>query len=253
MSIPETGSWNTIAREYDALIARGDFFRTHLLDDAFADLVGGVSSRRILDAGCGQGYFSARLSKSGANVTAIDGSDELIACAKERFPESPSLRFMAGNLKDPLPYGDGSFDGVVAHMVLMDFDPIDRAFSEFSRVLNPEGFLAFSILHPFFIAGKTEKSFMEKILYRLPHLSLSRYHTAFARSWRIPGTSHDTDAYHRPFESYARMLRDASFHIEDVREPVFDARSLSGKSNAMKLLAEIPPFLLVRARRCAKP
>lgn len=253
MGIPETESWNTIAREYDALIARGDFFRTQLLDAAFTDLVGDVSSRRILDAGCGQGYLAARLSESGATVTAIDGSDKLIACAKKRFPESPSLRFTVSNLKDPLPYGNGSFDGVVAHMVLMDFDPIGSALSEFSRILHPEGFFAFSILHPFFVAGKTEKSLTERILYKLPHLALSRYHTPFMKPWRIPGTAHDTDVYHRPLEYYMRSLRDASFHIEDIKEPVFDMRSLSEKSNAMKLLAEIPPFLLVRARRCAKP
>jgi len=253
MSSPETESWNTIAREYDALIARGDFFRTHLLDEAFADLVGNVASRHILDAGCGQGYFAQRLSERGATVTAIDGSDELIACAKKRFPESPSLRFAVRNLKNPLPYPDGSFDGVVAHMVLMDFDPIADALSEFSRILNADGFFAFSILHPFFIAGRTEKSLMERFLYKLPHLELSRYHTSFMKPWRIPGTTHDTSVYHRPLESYMRLLRDRSFHIEDIREPVFDAHSLSGKSNAMKLLAEIPPFLLVRTKRCVKP
>ena len=40
---------------------------------------------RILDAGCGPGFFSVLLSKAGHHVTGIDGSEGMLAYAKKTW------------------------------------------------------------------------------------------------------------------------------------------------------------------------
>lgn len=44
---------------------------------------------RILDLGCGTGDLSYEISKSGALVTGMDSSDEMIAKAREKYPSIP--------------------------------------------------------------------------------------------------------------------------------------------------------------------
>ncbi|MEK7089700.1 MAG: methyltransferase domain-containing protein, partial [Patescibacteria group bacterium] len=176
-------SWNIIAHEYDALIMRGDFFREQLLNPAVNALLPYLNGKRILDAGCGQGYFSADMHTKGATVIGVDASENLIEIAKERYPESDSLTFFVHDLKKPLTFFSGSFDGVISNMVLMDFDPIDCAVSELGRVTKTGGFFIFSILHPFFVSGAVRKNFSELLQGQLPHYELSQYTTPFRKDW----------------------------------------------------------------------
>jgi 2-polyprenyl-3-methyl-5-hydroxy-6-metoxy-1,4-benzoquinol methylase len=242
-------SWNLIAREYDALITRGDFFREQLLNPAINALLPYLSGKRILDAGCGQGYLSDAMHKKGASVVGVDASENLIALAKEHYKESDTLAFYMHDLRSPLKFFDGSFDGVVSNMVLMDFDPIDGAVLELGRITKAGGFFIFSILHPFFVSGVVRKNFAEILQGQLPHYELSQYTTQFRKDWRVQGVSHETEVYHRPLEYYSRILHSAGFYISDIREPVFSMHSVAEKGSSAKLLTEIPMFLVVRAEK----
>jgi ubiquinone/menaquinone biosynthesis C-methylase UbiE len=44
--------------------------------------------QKILDLGCGPGDLSLRLSELGAQVTGIDGNDELLEVARKRCPQA---------------------------------------------------------------------------------------------------------------------------------------------------------------------
>ncbi len=242
-------SWNKIAREYDELITCGDFFRDQLLNPTINALLPYLNGKRILDAGCGQGYLAHTMHKKGASVIGVDAAENLITIAKKRYTESDSLTFSLHDLKKPLNYFGGYFDGVVANMVLMDFDPIDTTMREFGRITKNGGFFIFSILHPFFISGEVRKNIPELLQGKPPHYELSRYASPFAKKWRIHTTSHDTDMYHRPLGYYAHALRNAGFCITDIREPVLSADVVKKNKISEKLLTEIPMFLVVRAEK----
>ena len=242
-----TKHWNSIAREYDSLITRGDFFREHLLNPAMSGLLPPLRGRRVLDAGCGQGYFSEMMRVKGAHVVGLDAAESLISLAKERYSESSALTFMTHDLRDPLHFFNASFDGVVSNMVFMDFDPIDSAFREIGRVTKQGGFFIFSILHPFFMSGKVHKHISE--MFELPHYELKRYATPFSKEWHIANTAYATTVYHRPLEYYTRMLSENGFVITAVHEPTLSPSLLTNRSNAEKLLSEIPMFLIVKAER----
>lgn len=45
-------------------------------------LVGDVTGKRVLDAGCGAGYYARQLVERGADVFASDASEEMVALAR---------------------------------------------------------------------------------------------------------------------------------------------------------------------------
>ena len=54
--------WEEAAEEYDRYISAGNTLREELLESETLELLGDVRGKKILDAGCGQGRFSAILS-----------------------------------------------------------------------------------------------------------------------------------------------------------------------------------------------
>ncbi len=239
--------WNSIAREYDALITRGDFFRMHLLNPAMREVVGPVAGKEILDAGCGQGYLAYELAREGATVTGVDGAERLIEIARSRYAKTGGLRFTTLDLTEHLPFADASFDIVIANMVLMDLDPIERLMKCIARVLKPNGTFVFSLLHPLFETGSLHKNLREFVSRKPPHYAITRYITPHKIPWRIPGAAVRTSVYHRPLSAYVRALRNAGLAIDELREPTLPADEIAGKSGALRTLAEIPMFLVARA------
>lgn len=244
-------NWNAVADEYHRFIKSGDFLREQILNPTILEMteteIMKDNALKILDAGCGNGYFSRLLQKRGADVVGIDGSPRLIELAKEQFPE---IRFLEHDLRNPLPFSDEEFNGIVCNMVLMDFSPIEGTIAEFFRVLKPAGFLVFSIHHPAFLAGKLHKNILQKLQNALPHYDITKYAECFSElrpyTWN---KKMEIPYHHRPIEFYLRLLLKNSFTITDFREPVLSPDTVKKKNNYFKLCAKIPPFLIIKATK----
>lgn len=110
-------------------------------DGAFVhELAGGVlewlapqSGERILDLGCGDGQLTERLAASGAIVTAIDASPEMVATARTRGIAAEQ------GAAESLPYADRSFDAVFSNAVLHWVRGQDEMMAQVRRVLRPGG------------------------------------------------------------------------------------------------------------------
>jgi SAM-dependent methyltransferase len=59
----------------------GDFLKQHLVNPALTRMLGDVAGRRVLGAGCGNGYFSRMLARAGAEVTGIEPAGALFSFA----------------------------------------------------------------------------------------------------------------------------------------------------------------------------
>jgi SAM-dependent methyltransferase len=104
--------------------------------DYAATLAGG---KRVLDAGCGEGYNTQSLARVAAHVTGVDYSAEAIAFCKRTWT-APNLRFEHVDLTRPGGFED-TFDLVVNFQVLEHIED-DRAFLEALRArLAPGGAL----------------------------------------------------------------------------------------------------------------
>jgi len=149
--------WDRAAERYSAFVREGRDEHGRIYEPAVRELLGEVAGKRVLDAGCGEGRWARELAQSGALVTGIDGSGELIRLAREGAADHQGhMNFLVGDLLASLPFPDDCFDLVLANMVLMDIPRIDAAVSEVARVLVPDGASVFSIPHPCFFMGDWE-------------------------------------------------------------------------------------------------
>jgi 2-polyprenyl-3-methyl-5-hydroxy-6-metoxy-1,4-benzoquinol methylase len=142
--------WAQMPRELLAEMADdGDFCRRHLLNPVLARMLGDVSGRRVLDAGCGNGYFSRMLARAGAKVTGVEPASALVEFADESERAEPlGVRYLRADLCS-LP-DLGQFAAVVASMVLPAVPDWEGALAACADRLAPGGRLVFSVNHPCF-------------------------------------------------------------------------------------------------------
>ncbi len=144
----------------EMILSRRRFLESGLyrpLAEALARALGG-DRRRILDAGCGEGYYTAALAAAlpDAALVGIDVSKEAIRAAASREPmrDGRVSLYVAGVYE--LPFSDGAFD-----TVLSVFSPFAR--EEFLRVLEPGGALVSAI------PGARHLWEMKQVLYDTPY------------------------------------------------------------------------------------
>lgn len=98
---------------------------------------------RLLDLGCHGGYLTAIISQtSQAAVTGIDISEDAIIYARR---QSPEITFLVGDLQQPLPFSERSFETVTAFDVLEHIPRLGQVLSEIHRVLVPDGRLVLGV------------------------------------------------------------------------------------------------------------
>jgi SAM-dependent methyltransferase len=95
----------------------------------------------VLELGCGTGYFTQELVRSGADVVAIDVSPELLEIARTNC-SAPNVQYQIGNAY-ALSYDDAVFDSVVGSSVLYHLE-IEKALRDVYRVLKPGGTIFFT-------------------------------------------------------------------------------------------------------------
>lgn len=143
--------WNESAESWTKLARAGyDVYRNHLNTPAFFAMLPDVRGMKGLDIGCGEGYNTRLLAQRGAPMTAVDIAEVFITHAKDNERKMPlGIDYRVASAVE-LPFTDNSFDFVTAFMSLMDVPETERALAEAYRVLQPKGFLQFSIAHPCF-------------------------------------------------------------------------------------------------------
>ena len=93
-----------------------------------------ADARRVLDLGAGTGKLTRSLVERGLDVVAVDPSEEMLAELRAALPGVPTHLASA----ERLPFGEGSFDAVVAGQAWHWVDGT-RAVPEVARVLRTGG------------------------------------------------------------------------------------------------------------------
>lgn len=99
------------------------------------------SSIRVLDVGCGPGFFSIVLAEQGYDVTAIDLTPAMLEQAKINAGSAANnIRFMEMDAQF-LTFDDQSFDAVITRNLTWNLPDPEQAYHEWIRVLCPGGVL----------------------------------------------------------------------------------------------------------------
>ena len=165
-----SGGWlaaRTVARQqraYESLIAamkRGEP-RLDLRVAAEAVTATAIPHPRLLEVGCGSGYYSevfATLLPDGVDYTGIDYSDAMIERARARYP---SMVFEVADATR-LPYPDGAFDIVFNGVSLMHIIDYQAAIREAARVAA-----RCCIFHTVPVFDNFQTTFLSKYAYGAP-------------------------------------------------------------------------------------
>lgn len=209
--------WNNYADTYSKNHTdQGDIHKEVLLNPALFSLMGSVKNKKVLDAGCGEGYLSRIIAKSGATVVAIDYSLRMLEIAKERTPNELQIDYRHGNCEDLNFLEDESFELIVSNMVIQDLANYEKAFQEMYRLLVDGGSLIFSILHPCFVTPESgwEKTKDGKKL----HWNVDQYFFEGVYEQRL-GEKEKMLFFHRTLSSYVNTLIKTGFILESLVEP----------------------------------
>ncbi len=127
---------------------------------------------RILDLGCGPGWYTAKLADFGETV-GVDLSEEAIRMAKTRFPQ---IVFFAGNLFE-LPLPKEGFDVIVSQEVIDHVEDPRRFLDRAAYLLKPGGHLIVSCANKFVMDRLGDEAFP-----RQPSAHIGRY--LDLKSWK---------------------------------------------------------------------
>ena len=220
-------SWDRIADDWARHVDTNDYYNV-FLTPATLERLGDVSGKRILDLGCGEGGYCRVLKKRGADVTGIDGSEKLINIAKAH--SDSSIKFFVRNANDLDGIKENSFEIVVAAMSLMNVEDYEGSVSEVRRVLNEDGYLLMSILHPCF-----SDHFTNRQAYFDQHV----WHEHIT-----PEFSHPVLQTHKPLSDFINPLVDLGFRLKHFLEPVPTDEQIQAAPR-LKKLCQIPLFLFM--------
>jgi SAM-dependent methyltransferase len=186
---------------------------------------------RVLDAGCGSGWYAEHLVGQGAVVTAFDAEPRFVELTRARVGDR--ARVLQADLAQPLDFApDASFDLVLCPLALHYVEDWGAVLAELARVLRPGGLLVFSTHHPF----------MDWKLFQTPDYFATEL---LEDDWSI-GT---VRFYRRPLTAMADALAGAGFVIERLVEPRPTEEFRRADPEGYEKLLRNPWFLLIRARR----
>jgi len=229
--------YDEIADFYQAAVDEGV---TDPATGALLALAVEVRGQRVLDLACGHGRIARVLARRGALVLGVDISGALLERARAAEAADPlGVRYLLADVSRPDALVGERFDAVLSNHGLADIDDLDGALKTIGRVLTPEGWFAFSLLHPCFPGWGPEvpSSWAPGAGY---------YREGW---WRSQGTGirSRVGSTHRMLSTYLNALARAGFALEQVSEPEPGAE-LGGRPRPPGA-DPVPVYFAARAKR----
>ena len=227
------------AAQYDAMAAEyaadnvQSPYNAYYERPATISLLGDLTGARVLEVGCGSGLLTSWLVDHGAVVTGCDVSEQMLALARKASGDH--AKFELADLAEPLLFAaDGSFDLVVASLVLHYVEDWQHVFREFHRALIPRGIVVFSTHHPSMDwQHSPEDYFAVKQVTEL---------------WRKGSQEFEVTFWRRPLTAMTQAIASSGFVIERLLEPQPMAELRDRDLDNFDELRTRPRFLFFRLR-----
>ena len=202
-----------------------------------------LAGRRVVDLGCGYGWFSRFARQQGAaDVSAFDLSEKMLDKARSMTGD-PAVRYCRADLEE-LVLPPTAFDLAYSSLAFHYVRDAERLLHTIHASLKPGGMLVCSVEHPIFTAPETPL-WMEDAAGR-KSWPVNGYQDEGRRvtDWIVKGVV----KYHRTLGTWLNMMMEAGFSLVRVDE----WGPAGAQVEACPSLAEErerPMLLLVSARR----
>lgn len=245
-----TERWDRNAASWHQFFGANDPSRKYLLDPIILQVLGDVSGKRVLDAGCGEGYLCRKLAKLGAIVTGVELSPKMLSFALDEQEREPlDITYHHASISS-LPFlADRSFDIIITNNVIQDVEDYQAAFSEFSRLLRPGGTYLHIANHPCFMTpgwGWERDATGQRLHWKIDHYFRRG---PFTTPWRPETGMEPTIYWHRTLGDIINSLIAHGFHIRQLIEPEPPESLRNLNPQAYESDSRKPDFLVIVCRQ----
>ena len=194
--------------------------KVHIRMPAVLKMLGKITGKRVVDLGCGDGYYSRIIARRGAKVTAVDFSDDSISLAKRaEEKERLGIAYHKSDIAHMPFLGSEFFDIALAELVFSTI-PTQRKYAqvvkEVKRILMPGGIIVVTKGHPVNFFRPHKSRFYETSNQR------KNYFDSLARQdvkMNIVGRTTRFTDYHRTLEDLLWPWLKNGFVVDGIGEP----------------------------------
>jgi SAM-dependent methyltransferase len=210
---------------------------------ALQTLLPDLRGRRVLDLGCGFGWFCRWARERGAvHIEGIDVSDKMLARARATTADA-TIVYVSADL-ELLALRAASFDVVYSSLVLHYIVDLERLLAQVCQALVPGGSLVFSVEHPIMTAPAQPAWSADGAGRKVWPISGYLDEGPRSTDWLTKGVVKQ----HRTLATYVNLLVRSGFVLTHVVEWGPSPQQILARPQLADE-HERPPFLLVAARR----
>jgi SAM-dependent methyltransferase len=198
--------------------------------------------RRVLDLGCGYGWFCRWVGEAGASeVLGIDVSKKMLARARD-YPADPAISYRCADL-ETVELPPDAFDIVFSSLAFHYVGRLDRLLAQVHLTMVAGGSLVFSVEHPIYSAS-TQPEWLDAAWGKTWPVDHYLEEGARTRDWLAPGVV----KYHRTIASYVDLLIGLGFSLSKLVEWGPTSAQIAAQPE-LAVECHRPMFMLVAARR----
>ncbi|MBF4488801.1 class I SAM-dependent methyltransferase [Psychrobacter sp. N25K4-3-2] len=202
-----------------------------------------ISGKRVIDLGCGYGWFCRSARELGATeVLGIDLSEKMLAQAQELTNDS-GISYQCEDLEH-LSLPNQAIDLVYSQMALHYLPDLAPLFSAIYQSLQPDGWFVFTAEHPIYTCSVRQGWLTDDEGQRSWAVNNYQNESQRVSNWLADGVV----KYHRTLGTILNALMAAGFTIRHVNEWGPTAQQIA-ENPALAEEAERPMMILVSAQR----
>ncbi|WP_158925906.1 bifunctional 2-polyprenyl-6-hydroxyphenol methylase/3-demethylubiquinol 3-O-methyltransferase UbiG [Acidisphaera sp. S103] len=205
-----------------------------------------LDGRRVLDLGCGFGWFCRWARQNGAaSVLGVDVSERMLARAKAES-DDVAITYARADLED-FQAGSAAFDLAYSSLALHYIANLERLIARVHAALVPGGSLIFSVEHPLFTAPNHPGWSIDAAGHATWPVDSYLDEGPRSTDWLAKGVIKQ----HRTIATYVNLLRRSGFTLSHIEEwgPTAEQLTLHPEWANER---ERPSFLLVACSRAAQ-
>ena len=244
-------SWDKSADWYQGVTEEAGSYQKEVILPNLLRLINPKPGQKIIDIGCGTGFFARALAEKGAVLTGLDNSADMIKTATT-FKTPDPITYLVGSADNLKLLKNKAYDAALIVLALQNMEHLAKVFNEAARVLKPGGNLYLVLNHPAFRIPKAsswEWTPDQNTQFRRIDKYLSESKQKIVMH---PGESSAyTLSFHRPLQTYVKLLGKAGFGVTNLEEWISNRIGPKGKTFAALEQArkEIPLFLFIEAAK----